>query len=105
MRFFLRALSLVVAGIDLYIILRWEGQGRPLRELWMINTRDAISAFPPAVSTAILLIFILTFIWFGDSLNEWEEELGRWCPALLPKIFGWCALLVPIVIFVFNKIK
>jgi len=105
MRFFLRALSLVIGGVDMYIILRWEGQGRPLRELWKIDTRDPISAFPPAVATAILLIFILTLIWFADSINEREEELGRWCPALLLKIVGWCTLFVPIVIFVLNKIK
>ena len=105
MRFFLRALSLVVAGVDMYIMLRWEGQGRPLRELWMIDTRNAISAFPPAVETAFLLIVTLTLIWFGDFLNEWEEELGRWCPALLLKMVGWCVLFIPIVIFVFNKIK
>jgi hypothetical protein len=105
MRFFLRALSLIIASIDMHIILQWERQGRPLRELWKIDTRDAISASPPAVSAAILLIFILTLIWLGDSLSEREEELSRWCPALLLKIVGWCTLLVPIVIFVLNKIK
>jgi hypothetical protein len=71
----------------------------------MINTRDAISAFPPAVAISFLLIATLTLIWFGNSISEREEELGRWCPALLPKIVGWCVLFVPIVIFVLNKIK
>ena len=94
MRFFLRALSLVVAGVDMYIILRWEGSGE-----------DVFLRLHPAIGISIMLIFILTLIWFGDSLSEREEELGRWCPALLLKIVGWCTLLVPIVIFVLNKIK
>lgn len=96
-----RLLSLFIAGIDFYVAY-W----------WYLSDRESLRG-PPlfahpqtlvAVGLIAVLAVLLAFVWFGDSLAEFEHSRQRWCPASLVKFMGWVLLVIfSILIFVCCK--
>ena len=56
------------------------------------------------VCTTGAIAMVIALIWFGDELAEFEHYRQRWCSSSLVKFVGWAFLLIPIAIFILNKI-
>ncbi len=87
-----RALSSIVALAYLVLVF------------FLNHSRTAGDTVKSLLFTAVVLVFPLALIWFGDEFGEYVGMLpgpaiNRRSPGLLVKIGGWVLLLLPVIAF------
>lgn len=114
-RFVSRFLSLFVAGIIFFAVCSWYPS---FYDSWHFGRDGSKGEYYTIFFVIQVVIAIpILFIWCSDYLAglEWGDQTWRtphWCratslfacPASLIKFTGWVFLLLPALIFIWNKI-
>jgi len=93
-----RLFSLIIASVDGYVVYSFvptEGHAIILDNYYLLLV----------LSELVAVGLPLSCIWFSAHISEFSKQRGEWAPIGLIKFAGWAFLLVPVILFIWYKMK